>query len=605
MTFRLLAFSRIAERFTIRSLMVLILLTFTLVECVSAVDLSVGGAELIYSKSKRSSKGGQYWPDGNFGVVPLGNGLYDFYAANGPKPVKTTGTLTDPGAKKQSVSITNLPKKTFNYVSGGPVFQDPSSGARLMVYHAEKHGTSAKDFYSVLGMAVSTDASGRVFRDLGTIIEPNMRTGQTEVGGGPFAVIDGQLHVYYRDWFPGVTTSELAVARAPLSEVVSNALSGRGTNFSKYYNGSWSQPGKGGLSSYLEPGNPNNGWTTVSYNDYLDELVMVSAQWSSTNSPDLYLATSPDGVNFSARQPIALDPGEQFYPSLVGTGANPQITDKEFYVYYTDSKKGAWDRWSDATLMRRLITLDPAATLPPINPLPGPIVPQPDGPVDWMQVSDFRSDFQSGAPAAGWKYAWNPTGKLGNSATFAPLVWSNSAQTYNTTGGANMAPGSKTHNDDYLHLTADGGHPGKPKYFPIVGYTIQGDDGAGEYRLVDSSIRKNDNVTSSKEDGLQVRVYVNNTAVGPAQSVTTDGLLSAFNRSLGQLNVGDTVWVMVDPLKNQYYDSFTAFDFSLQKLLPQQMMLALGAMAVPEPASAALLFFGLVSVAMRRPRRAR
>lgn len=609
MTFQLSAFSRIAKCFTVRSLVVLVLFTSTLVECVSAVDLSVGGAELIYSKSKRSSKGGQYWPDGNFGVVPLGNGLYDFYGANGPKPVKTTGTLTDPGAKKKSVSITNLPKKTFNYVSGGPVYQDPASGARLMIYHAEKHGKSAKDFYSVLGMAVSTDAAGRVFRDLGTIIEPNMQVGQTEVGGGPFAVIDGQLHVYYRDWFPGVTTSELAVARAPISEVISNALSGHATSFSKYYNGSFSQPGRGGLSSYLESGNPNNGWTAVSYNDYLDELVMVTAKWSPTNSPDLYLATSPDGINFSARQPIALDPGEQFYPSLVGTGANPQITDKEFYVYYTDSKKGAWDRWKDATLMRRLITLDPAdptAPLPPIEPLPGPIVSQPDGPGVWTQISDFRSDFKTGSPADGWRYAWNPTGKLGNSASFAPLVWSSTVQGYNTTGGANMVPNGTTHKDDYLHLTAEGGHPGKPTYFPFAGYTIQAEDGAGEYRLVDSSIRKSDGITNSKEDGLQVRVYVNDTLVGPGQAVTTTGQLAAFDRSLGQLNIGDTVWVMVDPLKNQLYDSFTAFDFSIQRLLSAPMqMLAFGAMTVPEPTTAALLILSLAGIGMRRPRRGR
>ena len=62
-------------------------------------------------------------------------------------------------------------------------------------------------------------------------------------------------------------------------------------------------------------------------------------------------------------------PGEQFYPSLVGTGANPQITGQSFYVYYTDSKKGAWNRWGDAQIARRAIT---------INPLVPPVVTPPE-----------------------------------------------------------------------------------------------------------------------------------------------------------------------------------------------------------------------------------
>jgi hypothetical protein len=336
----------------------------------SAVSLTIGPREVIYTKSQRQNKGLGTWPDGNLGVVPLGNGLYDFYGANGSKPVKTTGTLANPGKSKQSVSITNLPANTFNYVSGGPVYYDAASGARLMIYHAEKHGSSAKDYYSVLGMAVSTDAKGRVFRDLGVIIEPNQQTGQTEVGGGPFAVFDGYLHVYYRDWLADGTRSELAVARAPVTEVINNALAGSATAFDKYYNGGWSQPGLGGLASALEVGNPSNAWTAVSYNDFLDQLVMVSSQWTPTQ-PDLYLATSVDGINWSPRQAIVTDAGEQFYPTLIGLGADPLVTGESFYVYYTDSMKGSWNRWKDAKLVRRLITLEPVSqTLAAVAPEP-------------------------------------------------------------------------------------------------------------------------------------------------------------------------------------------------------------------------------------------
>lgn len=368
MTPRFTTCTRLAAAVPLGKLVVFILLIFVAVDSAHAIDLTVGPKEVIYTKAQRRSKKLRTWPDGNLGVVANGSGGYDFYGANGKKRVKTTGTLEAPAMSKKSVKINNLPRNTFNYVSGGPIYQDSASGARLMVYHAEKHSGSSRNFHSVLGLAISTDVNGLAFRNLGTIVEPNLPSGFAEVGGGTFAVFDDYFHVYYRDWYAGGGTAELAVARAPLADLISNALSGQGTAFSKYYNGSWSQPGLGGLASPLEIGNPSNAWTTVSYNDYLDQLVMVSSQWTATQ-PDLYLATSPDGINWSPRQPVVTDVGEQFYPTLIGTGPDPTHTDQAFYVYYTDSQKGAWSRWSDAQLVRRAITL---------APITSPILASPD-----------------------------------------------------------------------------------------------------------------------------------------------------------------------------------------------------------------------------------
>jgi hypothetical protein len=208
-----------------------------------------------------------------------------------------------------------------------------------MVYHAEIHQKSKKNFYSVLGLAISTDSEGRTFRDLGTIISSNKPSGLAEVGGGSFAIVDGHFNVYYKDWLADGNTAEVAVARAPMAQLMTNALNGQGTAFTKYHNGGWSQPGLGGLASHLETVNPANSWLSVSYNEYLNQVVLVSSQWSGDGG-DLYMATSHDGVNFSPRQPIAVDAGEQFYPSIVGAGPNPQVTGSWFFVYYTDSKKG-------------------------------------------------------------------------------------------------------------------------------------------------------------------------------------------------------------------------------------------------------------------------
>lgn len=587
------------------------MLTLLLVGGAGAVDFSVGEREVIYTKKQRSNKKLATWPDGNLGVVRNANGTYDFYGANGGKPVRTTGTLEDPGKAKKGVSISGIPKKKFDYVAGGPVYQDPASGMRLMVYHAETHGKSAKDFYSVLGLAASTDPKGLKFQNLGVILQPTLPKGKAEIGGGTFAVMNDYFHIYYRDTDHSGATSELSVARASVSELVQNALSGRGTSFSKYYNGSWSEPGLGGRSSALELGNPTNGWASMSYNNHLNQLVMVSSGWAGA-APDLFLSTSTDGINWAPRQPVVLDAGEQYYPTIIGTGTDPTHSDQSFYVYYTDSNKGAWNRWKDAQLVRRQITLDPYR--PPIGPDPSDPGDTTGG--DWASVAVYGADFRAGGPAPGWSYAWNPNGDRGDVANFASLQWSNVAQAYNTTGGATTAPtSSKKHNDDFLILNAHGGHPGRPEYAAIAGYTIQAEDGDGLYRLANTSIQKGDSISASHEDGLGLMVFVNDDLVGSMSTVPTSGLVTTFNRELGELSVGDTVWVVVDALNSQDFDGFTNFDFTIQKSMPAVMAMAmmqsappqLHTEAVPEPSAAvlALLAIGAPFILRRGRRRAR
>ncbi|MBA4106033.1 MAG: hypothetical protein C0485_09765 [Pirellula sp.] len=530
----------------------------------AALVYNVGQTEVIYTASQRRNKGLDYWVDGNLGVVPIGNGQYHFYGANGPTPVRTTGTLADPAQSRSNVSITGLPSNYFNYVAGGPTYFDATTGARLMIYHAERHASSGQDYYSVLGMAISTDSQGLNFRDLGVIVEPDVPMAQRphsiEVGGGSFAVMNGDMYVYYRDYLEGGGSSELAVAKAPISTILANAMSNQGTSFTKYYNGGWTQPGLGGRSSSLETGNPGNAWSSVSYNDYLGGLVMMSSAWADpSGNNDLYMSSSMDGINWTPRQTIVADAGEQMYPTLIGTGADPTHTGQSFYAYYTDSATGAWNRWNDAKLVRRLITLN-NGSVPPPDPEPTP-TPTPAANV----VADFQSDFQAGGPAKGWKYMWNSNGKLGDASKYAPLKWSSAVGAYNTTGGATTVWNGKSHNDDYLMLGADSGHPGRPGYYAITGYTIQTDDGAGLYSLIGSSIMKSDTIKTGDEDGLDLLLYINNTKLGALQSVSTTGSLLSFDRDLGQLAVGDTVYVMIGAGKNQNFDLFKSFDFSLQR----------------------------------------
>ena len=125
-------------------------------------------------------------------------------------------------------------------------------------------------------------------------------------------------------------------------------------------------------------------------------------------------------MNWSARQPLVLDGGEQMYPTIIGTGPDPQMSGQSFYVYYTDGS-----RWGNAQLARRLVTFDPSippVLPPPPGPDPGP-GPGPDPgpdptPTDWVSISDYKDDFQGGGPAPGWTYAWNSNGKTGQLGDF-------------------------------------------------------------------------------------------------------------------------------------------------------------------------------------------
>lgn len=557
-----------------------------------AVNISVGSPQIIYTKSQRNA-GGAAWPDGSFGVISRGNGTYDFYAANSSRTTLTTGPLSNPAATKRSVSITGVPRGSFSYLAGGPVYVDPYSGARLMIYHAEKGG-AGNSFYSMLGMAVSTDPNGQVFRDLGVIIQPNRLGGQAEVGGGSFAIVNGYLNVYYSDFLNDGGWASVAVARAPMAELMSNALLGRSTAFNKYYDGNWSEPGIHGRASSLEASTPANLWLGMTYNDYLNRLMMVSAQWA-PGGVDLYLSSSADGINWSPRQPVALDSGEQYYPTIIGKGASPLHSGQSFYVYYTDSQRGAFSRWTDAQLRRREITINEPGIADNARLGGG----APGYTADWVSVSNYQDDFQVGTPAAGWRYAWNPKGKVGASSAYTGLRWSEAAQGYNTTGGATTKPNPKTHPDDYLALTSFGGHPGSSKYMPMAGYTIQLDDGAGYYRIADSSIQLARAQIATKDDSLQVRVYVNDTQIGTPLAVPKNGMLTSFDRILGALHVGDTVWVMIDPLKNNNNDAFKNFNFSLEKLVYSTQQLIASSQfveaTVPEPGTAAflLLMFAL------------
>lgn len=333
------------SRFTALGLFILALPAFTL----AAIVASAGSREVVYDFATRASAGGTWWPDGNIGVILNANGRYTFNAANGSSELQTSGTLDQPAQSRTNVVYSSL-KASYNYLSGGELYRDPASGRLLHFYHCEVYlDGNARTFRSSLGLAVSTDTSATRFQDLGVILSAP-GTGPVEMCGAPYVVgRDGFIYVYFN-------AGGLAVARARLSEVLSNALAGRSTPFLKHYRGEFNEPGLGGNATVIQAGACQ--WMDVAYDSYLNRYVLIVVA-----NNDLWVSWSDDGVtNWTPRQRLENEPGESFYPTIISAGPDPKVVDgSKFYIYYSYSIAGAADgfnRWSDAVLARRLITLD-------------------------------------------------------------------------------------------------------------------------------------------------------------------------------------------------------------------------------------------------------
>jgi hypothetical protein len=68
---------------------------------------------------------------------------------------------------------------------------------------------------------------------------------------------------------------------------------------------------------------------------------------------NIYMSSSVNGIDWEEFTQIVEDVGEHFYPSIIGKNGNAlRKIDGSFYVYYTYSVQGTWNRWNDAVLRR-------------------------------------------------------------------------------------------------------------------------------------------------------------------------------------------------------------------------------------------------------------
>ena len=266
-----------------------------------------------------------------------------------------------------------------NYAAPGSVVQDPTlpAGNLMMFYEAENHcpaGVNQQPYYATVGFARSSD-NGKTWpapanavmggpdrHPILKSVNPQPATGgYTAMGNAiPSAFVDtnalGERYVYVvygfnSGGFTPAADGLMRVARAKLGE---NPLT-----FLKWYNGSFSQPGIGGLDSGVMPSsgcspNARQAMAEINYNDDLQLYLMVFVCESGPASARVAAwyystATSLDLQNWTAPQPIANSQfplttpcsaggtGQQFdgfYPSFMSPGAaagHTRLTGKVFY----------------------------------------------------------------------------------------------------------------------------------------------------------------------------------------------------------------------------------------------------------------------------------
>ncbi len=326
---------------------------------VDGVRFQVGESEMVVTDSARKAAGLAYWPDGHLGILNQANGQYDFLAANGGQVSSFRGSLENPLQQvvQSNVAIAGM-KQNFDYVGGGPVYVD-STGVRVMVYHAENWLVSGgAQFYSRLGMAAQgTDGT---WRDLGLIIAPEVGLNtHAEIGGGEYQIVGDYMYVYFHDTLVQSEALTVAVARISLFDLRNAVVAGKAPVFTKYYNGTWNQAGLGGKSSAVIPRDGNYyGWPSVVYDATARRYVMALFKYGQTAGEwDLYFSVSTDAVRWSAPQRIEAGSGRTIYPTIIGQGYDPQVTNGSFYVYYVYSTSIDQHVWANASLVRRLITI--------------------------------------------------------------------------------------------------------------------------------------------------------------------------------------------------------------------------------------------------------
>lgn len=266
-----------------------------------------------------------------------------------------------------------------DYAGASSVFPATNKHDLLMLYHAENHygqpygATGVTAFYASVGIATSADAGqtwgGRTQVLTGREPITNASAGTAIGAGNPTAIVTGgYIYVFYGDMvskngaFKG--QNALCLARAP---VAGNGAAG---TWMKYYNGSFSQPGIGGLCSAPVPAPTAKSGITfqadadISYNSALHAYLLVFRSddgFFYSTSVDMVTWAKPKLMMATVPQIAALNtPGAEYY--YYATFVSPdtlsdQATSATGYLYYAKGVQNAALGQNTHSWYRRSVTI--------------------------------------------------------------------------------------------------------------------------------------------------------------------------------------------------------------------------------------------------------
>jgi hypothetical protein len=178
-------------------------------------------------------------------------------------------------------------------------------------------------------------------------------------------------------------------------------------------------------------------------------------------------------------------------------------------------------------------------------------------------MASLRADFQPEQPKPGWGYYWNANGPIGDPGGYAQLRWNGKLYAAaEPTQYPAPAPAR------YLRLTRGSGHPGQgtsqgrevgndEERAVIMAFTVPQ---AGHYRIANSYLSRQ---VGPRSGNVHLQVFVNDQEMGPdLYCRSREGI--AFDRDLGLLAAGATIYVSVGPDETDVDDSFD-LDFSITR----------------------------------------
>lgn len=291
--------------------------------------------------------------DAPFPFIRKGNDDYWIYFSEGGATdgkhshiIRLRTTISSPDMTSlENIPISGIPDANVNNYNGWKAWlmnlHPINSEEWLAVLHFEDQDARSKECYR-MGIAYSAD-NAKTFKLLGFTLEADLPDsivkkgnviGGVNIAGAGIRSDETYLYVYFHENSDlnkdNQTKGYVAVARANLNELISNARKGENTLWYKYYNGAWNEPGLGGHSANI--GTLGEYHTTLMYNAYVKKWILVNTQ-----NGAISLKMSEDPLNFNVPDQLIykIPAGYRVaYCSIQPNQEDMTQCGKEFYIYY-------------------------------------------------------------------------------------------------------------------------------------------------------------------------------------------------------------------------------------------------------------------------------